>query len=113
MNVEDLKGKLLDSDFLDTISCFDFVTSVETWLPTTYDFQLNDFYYFSVLRNKHNTAKRFSGGINLLVRKELRKGIKIIDDKHEALLWWKMSKEYFSMLHDIFIWSTYIPPSNS
>ena len=46
-------------------------------------------------------------------KKEWRKGVKIIDDKNESFIWWKMSKEFFNFSNDIYVCSTYIPPSNS
>ena len=71
------------------------------------------FYSFSTFRKKHRQAKRFSGGITILIKKEWRKGVKITDDKNESYIWWKMSKGFFNFSNDIYVCSIYIPPSNS
>ena len=112
-NIEGLSGKLEDEDFLSTINSFDCITLVENWLNNnTVDVQ--GFYSFSKFRQKSDKAWRNSGGITVLVRSELRKGIRFLDkESSEQFLWWKLDKEFFHMKRDLFICSVYIPPQNS
>ncbi len=50
----------------------------------------------------------------MLVRSELRKGIRFFDKENsEQFLWWKLDKDFFHMKQDSFICSVYIPPQNS
>jgi exonuclease III len=50
----------------------------------------------------------------VLVRSELRKGIRFFDkESNEQFIWWKLDKDFFHMKQDLFICSVYIPPQNS
>ena len=49
----------------------------------------------------------------MLVRSELRKGIRIFDKEScEQFLWWKLDKNFFHMKQGLFICSVYISPQN-
>jgi hypothetical protein len=78
-NIEGLLGKLDDEDFLSTINSFDCITLVENWLKNYSTVNIQGFYSFSKFRQKHDRAWRNSGGITVLVRSELRKGIRFFD----------------------------------
>lgn len=80
-NIEGVTKKLSDNNFLRDIKEYDFVTLVETWLPHDLKLEIDGFYSFSKTRNKHSKAKRHSGRISLLVKTELRQGIKISGGK--------------------------------
>ena len=50
----------------------------------------------------------------MLVRSELRKGIRFFDkESNEQFIWWKLDKDFFHMKRDLFICSVYIPTQNS
>ena len=55
-NIEGLKNKLEEKEFYDTISKFDFITLVETWLPDQYKIDIPNFYVYSKCQKK--TLKR-------------------------------------------------------
>ena len=113
-NIEGLLGKLDDEDFLSTINSFDCITLVENWLKNDSTVNIQGFYSFSKFRQKHDRAWRNSGGITVLVRSELRKGIRFFDkESNEQFIWWKLDKDFFHMKQDLFICSVYIPPQNS
>ena len=78
------------------------------------DSKLNlvNYWDFSQIRPKGKKAGRYSGGITLLVKTYLRKGVKIIDNS-EGLLWFKLSKDFFNLRDDLYICAAYIPPQNS
>ena len=55
-----------------------------------------------------------SGGISILVKSCLRKGVSIIDKEScDDFVWWKLDKTFFKMQRDIYLCSVYIPPQNS
>ena len=74
-NIEGLKNKLEEKEFYDTISKFDFITLVETWLPDQYKIDIPNFYVYSKYRKKHKKARRYSGGISVVIRKDLKAGV--------------------------------------
>ncbi len=77
-NIEGLSGKSDDEDFLSIIDSFDFISLVESWLSEN-TVNIQGFYSFSKCRQKSNRAGRNSGGITVLVKSELREGVKFFD----------------------------------
>ena len=69
-NIEGVTKKATDDNFF---------RLVETWLPHDLNLEIDDFYSFSKSRIKHAKAKRCSGRISLLVKSDLRKGIKMFE----------------------------------
>ena len=115
-NIEGLSGKLNDTDFISKIAKFDLISLVETWLPyDNTDINIPGFYSFSKCRKVlSRRSRRGSGGITILVKSCLKKGIKFLDkDSDEEFVWWKLDKSFFKMTHDIYICTVYIPPQNS
>ena len=111
-NVEGLKVKLKDPSFLKFIEGFDIITLVETWLDGKQKLNLEGFWDYSQIRPKHEKAIRHSGGITVLVKDNLRPGIKMIKNE-EGFIWLKMSKTFFRLQNDVFICATYIPPERT
>ena len=104
--------KLLDQEFNQVIQSYAFITLVETWLPTKSEINIEGFYSFSKSRKKNRRARRHSGGISSLVKQNLKRGVKIIDEKWEGFLWFKLCEDFFHLPQDIFVCSVYIPPAN-
>ena len=112
-NIEGLARKLEDKDFLSIIGNFDCVSLVETWQSNN-DLNIDGFCSFSKCRQASGKAKRHSGGITVLVKSNLRKGVKFLDkESNEEFVWWKLEKDFFNMTQDLFVCSVYIPPQNS
>ena len=108
-----LVNKIKDHDFLDSIKKNDFITLVETWVSGKISVDIEGYYCFNKSRRKAKKAKRYSGGISVLVKKSLRKGVKLFSSKSNRLVWWKLDKHFFNLDEDIFVCSVYIPPANS
>ena len=70
-NIEGLKNKLEEKEFYDTTSKFDFITLVETWLPDQYKIDMTNFYVYSKYQKKHKKARRYSGGISMVITTSL------------------------------------------
>ena len=60
-----------------------------------------------------NKTKRNSGGITVLIRKELEKYIEHIKSYSDGIVWFKLSKEHSKTDRDIYLCCAYIPPKNS
>ena len=73
---------------------------------------LHHFWDMSQVRPKKKKLGRHSGGITILVKSHLRKGIKVAHNS-EGLLWFCLSKSFFNLKNDLYICATYIPPQYS
>ena len=110
-NIEGLSNKLSNQDLLSEISKYDFVTLVETWLPDEFNINIPGFYFFTKRRTKHKKAKRHSGGIIVLVRKEIKQGVKFFSSSSTRFVWCKLDRQFFNLDQDIYACSTYIHTS--
>jgi exonuclease III len=115
-NIEGLSCKLNDIDFISKLENFDLISLVETWLPYGQN-NINIDGFFSFSKNRKDisqNSRRSSGGITILVKSSLRKGVKFLDkESTEEFVWWKLDKTFFKLPHDIFICTVYIPPQYS
>ena len=83
-DVEGLSPMLSDNSFIEKITKYDFISLIETWLPEGFNINIPGFYSMSKYRKKAKKARRHSGGITVLVKNSLRKGVnsfhlKVID----------------------------------
>ena len=86
-NVEGLRNKLDDNNFKREISKHDFITLVETWLPPDEQVHFEGYSTFSLYRKMNPRAKRAAGGITLLIKEHLSKGVKIVKCEDDKFLW--------------------------
>ncbi|KAL9972695.1 hypothetical protein ACROYT_G019055 [Oculina patagonica] len=112
-NVEGLRNKMEDPSFTSEISKYDFVTLVETWLPTDEQVNFDGYISFSLYRKKNPRAKRASGGITLLIKEHLYQGVRINKCEDDKFLSWKLDRSFFGLSDDIFVCSVYLPPYTS
>ena len=76
--------------------------------------QLKNFEFFPFSRKyKHKKAWRAAGGQGIFIRKDIIKGVKIIKNYDDVLVWIKLFKEYFYLERDVYLGSVYIYPENS
>ena len=66
--MEGLTSKLKDSEFCDSLKKFDFITLVETWFPVNKTINIEGYYCYNRSRPKAKKARRYSGGISVLVK---------------------------------------------
>ena len=59
------------------------------------------------------SGRKAHGGIALIVKKELKEGIKFIDSQSQDRLWLCMKKKFFHIDEDVYISTMYISPYNS
>ena len=55
----------------------------------------------------------FMGGTLVLVKKDIRAGIKVIDNLNGDKIWIRLKKEFFRLKRDIFVCFAYVPPLTS
>jgi len=107
--------KTKDQYFQSEIRNFDILALVETHvvegqgnIPSVIGYETH---FFN--RNKHAKARHGSGGIAILVKPQLRKGIKFLPLAHKDYIWIKLDKTFFGREQDVYLCAAYVPPPNS
>ena len=115
-NVNGLCSKIFDKSsdnkFLEEIQSYDIIGLLETKLGDIENLNFNGYHSVYV---KRPTEEKYpvSGGILILVKSSIKRGVSFIPNKSSELQWLKLSKEYFGFSDDLFICFAYIAPSNS
>ena len=94
LNVEGISNQLKHDAFLSNIKKFDFISLVETWLSESSKINIERYYCFKKGRRKAKKARRYSGGICILVKKTLKKGVQFFSSKSDRFVWWKLDKQF-------------------
>lgn len=108
-----LGNKLEDTSVSEKLRKHDIIILIETHAGATDNIILKDFMTYSFTRPRSKGAKKSSGGIAILLKDNLRKGVKIIKGAINECAWIKLDKNFFNMPKDLFIGAVYIPPRNS
>ena len=111
-NVEGLESMLLDPSFYELINNHDICILQETMRKDDSKLNIENFWDFSQVRPKKQKIGRHSGGITILIRENLREGIKIAQNS-DGILWFRLLKAFFHTKNDLYICGVYVPPHNS
>ena len=114
-NVDGLRNKLHDPDFLKYVSRFDIVCLVETFLqkPFLAPDILSDFVCFSTPAVKLSHHGRCSGGVVVMVRKSLAGYVSKVECTIDHVVLLKINKSLFGTERDVVLVASYIPPTDS
>ena len=112
------KEKYEDEDFGEIINKYDIVCCTETWWGGNEE--KNEYKipkgYRKIKHNrreKNKKAKRYSGGILVLYKKNLHKFVKVKDNSKENTLWLEIDKTLLGMENNLLLGTVYISPENS
>lgn len=87
----------------------------ETWTAKKSKIDINGYanpiHSYRKIVNKK--AKRNSGGLIVYIRDSIRKGIKLIKNEIDCLIWIKLDKHFFKIQEDVYLAISYIAPENS
>ena len=86
----------------------------ESWMLPGEELHFASYKHFKNIRKPKKKAKRGSGGLIILYKGELEKGItreKSNDEKHA--IWIKCDKEFFNLQEHLFLATVYFPPQGS
>jgi exonuclease III len=115
-NVQGLRTKVRDCDFITAVSEYDICIFTETWLSKT-DSQKNLIPGYKSIncagRKLNPKAKRHDGGISVFYKEKLEKGITMCKLYDEGLMWVKLDKSFFKSEQNIYLCVCYIPPESS
>ena len=104
--------KLEDEGFLDSVLGYDIIGLVETHAAPEDNISLEGYHTFQVNRPKHKRAHKLSGGLAVLIKKDIKKGITLARSGMFAI-WLKVDRLFSGYKSDIYICITYLPPENS
>ena len=108
--------KLEHSDFISILNNSDILVLIETWKTnekTKIMYTDSDFIEYNVCRPLLKTAKRGSGEITVLVKKQLVDCICYIESHKVGIIWFKIIREQSHAHCDINLCCLYIPPKDS
>ena len=114
-NVQGLRSnelnKLNDPEFLNEIKNHHIIGLCETHSSADQHINVDGFFTFQINRPKSGNKRH--GGIAILVRNEIRQGVKFYAGKTNDIAWICLRKEFFHTEKDIYIAMIYISPANS
>jgi exonuclease III len=93
----------------------DIICLTESWTNNKSIIDLNGYSrpIHSYRRYQHRRAKRSSGGIIIYIKDTIRKGVSLVRNDLDCIVWLKLDKTYFKNDSDIYLAVIYIPPENS
>ena len=105
--------KFDDPRFINLINNKDIICLVETHCSLENCLSLPGYHAVHLIRPKSTKAVKFSGGLSVYVKKELKSGVKFLEHQTNDYIWLKLSKSFFSLQEDIYLCFMYNPPENS
>lgn len=106
--------KLDDSDFVNKLCENDIIILYETWTNEHSDIEIDGYKSYNMYRKFQNRrARRCSGGIVIYIKDELFKGVKIVLNHYDTIIWLKLDKHFFNLETDIFLAGIYLWVENS
>ena len=105
--------KLDDPEILKRISNFDVFCFQEIQCSDKdLDFILPGFRKFPFTR-KISSNNRFYGGSLLLIKSNIKEGVKIVENNNAEKVWIKFDKKFFNLTRDLYQCFSYAPPLSS
>lgn len=104
-------NKLQDPNFIKEIDNFDIVLLTETHLGYETHVSIDKFIYYPFCRTKSKN-NRYFGGLGVLIKADVKKGIKFMNDGTSEYQWIKLGKDFFNFKRDIYLCLIYYAPKN-
>lgn len=107
--------KCTDTSFLDAIANFDILGLLETHtVEGLHDnLQIPGYNTHCFHRPKHNRARHGSGGITVLLKGGIEKGIKFLPATNKDYIWLELDHIFFGLNQTTYLCIAYIPPPDS
>ena len=115
-NIEGLtEAKQSCEQFTNFLSQYHVICLSETWTNKQSQIKLSGYSnpIHSYRRLQNRKAKRSSGGIIIYIKDSIRKGVKLIRNNIDCLIWLKFDKTFFQIRNDLYLGMTYVAPENS
>ena len=89
----------------------------ETWISKTDSINLDINGYLSTHisgnKSQHTRKGRYSGGISVYYRTDLKNYVTVLEKQQCGIIWLKLSSALFPFDEDVYLCNIYIPPSTS
>ena len=107
-------NKLEDTHFLGILNYHDMLCLQETHCGQN-ETPIDHISHFTAIPHcrKKSSNNRYFGGMLLLIRKTIRKGIKVTYTADPDILGITLNKEFFGLEKELIVWFVYAPPVNS
>ena len=114
-NINGIKNKIKDPDFLELLQPYDIIFLSETWIDKGEEnISIDGFFSLSVAQSgRHKNAKHNSGGISVFIKNEYKNHIKILKSTEEHFIWLKINKSVTGFPKDTYCCGAYIKPHGS
>ncbi len=106
-------SKLEYTEIINSLSRFDIMCLVETHCNEEDSPTIDGYHAFHNIRPKSMNATRHFGGISVLIKQILSKGVKLMPRTCSEMLWLKLDKNFFNLDSDLFLGTVYVSPVNS
>ncbi len=103
--------KTVDEDFINEIKPHHIIGLTETHCSPGELLSVPGYHAMLSCRNRSHTKAH--GGIAVLVKNEIRKGIKLIQGNSQDTIWICLNQNFFNTDQDIYIGTVYLSPANS
>ena len=106
--------KIMDPEFNNRLKLFDILClqEIQCGPKDTQPLQLQGYRLFSFHRNI-SSNNRYFGGSLIMIRNEIRNGIKFINNPTADKIWVKLKKDFFNLEKYIFVSFSYATPETS
>ena len=114
-NINGIRNKIDDPDFLERLLPHDIVFLTETWLDKgDENITIDGYFSLHIAQSaKHKNAKHNSGGVSVFIKNEYKNNIKIIKSSSEHIIWIKIHKSLTGLPKDAYCCGVYIQPQGS
>jgi hypothetical protein len=85
----------------------------ETWTNERSNLELPGYVSYCFHRKRHKKAKRDSGGLAVFIKLAISKGVSVIKNREDNVVWLKLDKTFFSLENDVLLSLCYVVPSVS
>ena len=106
-------NKLMNEQFQNTVLGHDIIALTETQCGEDTPVSLPGYYIFRSTREKHTQAKKYSGGIAVGVKNNIKPAITQVSSRSKDIIWLRLQNNYFNLPNDMIIGVVYISPANS
>jgi exonuclease III len=105
------KDKCHDPALIEYVTKHDCAIFVESWINIAC-LNVPGYYTYSkaAIKGKYGRAK---GGIVIMLKESIRKGVKILQNNDDFVVWLKFEKLFFAMEKDMYVGAIYVAPITS
>ena len=99
---------------LNIVHRYDIICLNETWQDNDNNTNLNGYKQYTSFRSfKHKNAKRNSGGVAVLIKNNIAKGVSKLKSASDDSIWLKLDKNFFGLEKNLYLCCCYLIPQNS